>query len=532
MTMNNSLTFNDVFDINKSTGALILGSNRLDDYATKFLNQHCKEALLKPMPLPVDDIIKAANLTIETASLSRDLDIFGCCLLLDGYVDVYDSETGVYTPTFYKAGTLVFDPASEWAYGEGCKRNTLIHELLHWEKDRRYFEILEIKNRKAKEQLYPIMCRQSRTNFTPANKNTKQNEVQWLEWQAHKLAPRILMPKEMFKIKTQELLARGIQSCDELVNKLSEFFIVSRASVKIRLIEVDAISLISGFADYEDVFADVNRTKEYIPLSLEDSIRLIKENIIFEEWIDSRGFIFVDGYFVLPDKKYVAVKDGEIHLTKFAKANLPLCAINIQEQHCISYKYQCSDLNNFAVLYKTEPGEIDQRIVVFSPRMQSKLQEGIDKKEAASAYLAAKDNLIPYDEETEKELLRMIGDEDKTLCNCLWFLIEKRGWSQPLDFYDYTHVHENYYGRIRDNTANKMQSDTLMAICVGLSLRFRLTEKIYGKSEAKLHYYEDPDKTRIRIMETYPGISIIDFNRLLEASNLKPLGTKERNNKN
>ena len=223
------------------------------------------------MPLPVDDIIKAANLTIETASLSRDLDVFGCCLLLDGYVDVYDYETGAYTPTFYKARTLVFDPASEWAYGEGCKRNTLIHELLHWEKDRRYFEILEIKNRKAKEQLYPIMCRQSRTNFTPANKNTKQNEVQWLEWQAHKLAPRILMPKEMFKIKTQELLDRGIQSCDELVNKLSEFFIVSRASVKIRLIEVDAISLISGFADYEDVFADVSRIKEYIPLSLPQS---------------------------------------------------------------------------------------------------------------------------------------------------------------------------------------------------------------------------------------------------------------------
>ena len=66
-----------------------------------------------------------------------------------------------------------------------------------------------------------------------------------------------------------------------------------------------------------------------------------------------------------------------------------------------------------------------------------------------------------------------------------------------------------------------MESDTLMAICVGLGLRLRLTEKLFDKAErCKLHYYEEPDKTRIQIMETYPGISIYDFNRLLEVSGM------------
>ena len=167
----------DVFDINKKTGALILGANRLDDYATKFLVKYCKDALVNPMPLPVEDMIKNAELKIETASLSKDLDVFGCCLLLDGYVEIYNSETDEYISEFYPAGTLLFDPNSEWAYGEGCKRNTLIHEMLHWEKDRTYFLILERKNKKAKEQLYPIMCRQTRTNFEPANgKKTKQHK--------------------------------------------------------------------------------------------------------------------------------------------------------------------------------------------------------------------------------------------------------------------------------------------------------------------------------------------------------------------
>ena len=222
----------DVYDVNKKTGALILGANRLDDYATKFLTQYCKEALLRPMPLPVDRIIADAGLTVQTASLSRDLDVFGCCLLLDGYVQVYNQDTDTYTPVAFPAGTLVFDPMSEWIYGEGCKRNTLIHEMLHWEKDRMYFRILDTKNKKAKEQLYPIMCRQSRTNYEPpSGKRTKRNEVQWLEWQAHRLAPRILMPKQTFIKKATELIEE-VSSCDELIHQLAEFFIVSRAQLR------------------------------------------------------------------------------------------------------------------------------------------------------------------------------------------------------------------------------------------------------------------------------------------------------------
>ena len=522
-------TFSQVFDTNKKTGALILGAERLDDYATKFLAQHCKEAIATPMPLPVEDIIAKAKLTIETASLSKDLDIFGCGMLLDGSGDIFDAESNSYRSVFYKAGTLLFDPASEWAYGEGCKRNTLVHELLHWEKDRTYFNILELKNAKAKEQLYPIMCRQSRSNYMPPNgRNTKQTEVQWLEWQAHKLTPRILMPKIAFKKKAIEFIEAGLNSCDEIVHQLAEFFIVSRISVKIRLLEVGLEDIISKFNDFSDVFADLNRTENFIPLTLEDSLKLLSENDIFEEWVQSRGFVFVDGYFVLPDKKYISISNNQIKLTKYAKNNLPQCAINIQALHFVSYKYCAEDYSGYACLYKIDPSEVDNRILAFNPRVQAELNKGIDDKEMAATFQAAKDNLIPYDEDTEKELLRMIGDEDKTLCDCLWFLIQKRGWIDGLDFNMNTKVHENYYARIRDNKANNMQSDTLWAICVGLGLRLRLTEKIYGKSERKLHYYDEPDKTRIRIMESYPCINIDAYNGLLKASNLAPLGTVER----
>lgn len=151
--MTNKPTSSDIFDINKKTGALILGKNRLDDYATKYLTRHCKKALETPMPLPVDEILQKANLTVKEASLSRNLDIFGCCLLLDGEVEIYDHEQGTSKTVSFPARTVLIDPDSEAMYGEDAKRNTLIHEALHWEKDKTYFEILAVKNAAASEKL-------------------------------------------------------------------------------------------------------------------------------------------------------------------------------------------------------------------------------------------------------------------------------------------------------------------------------------------------------------------------------------------
>ena len=48
--MRNNLTTSNIFDVNKKTGGLILGKNRLDDYASKYLSRVRREALTTPMP--------------------------------------------------------------------------------------------------------------------------------------------------------------------------------------------------------------------------------------------------------------------------------------------------------------------------------------------------------------------------------------------------------------------------------------------------------------------------------------------------
>lgn len=420
--MMNRPTFSDVYDINPKTGALILGKNRLDDYATKFLNKYCKKALDTPMPLPVNEILKTMKLTVMEASLSRNMDIFGCCLLLDSEVEVFDREEGTSSLVFYPAGTVLLDPASEEMYGEGAKRNTLIHEALHWEKDKTYFEILKVKNALVAEKLYPIMCRHTETFYEPPEgKKTKENEVRWLEWQAHRLAPRILMPVKMFRKKALDLLEvyREPQndiypSCDRLIEDLSDFFIVSRSSVKYRLTEVGLIDEICKLEDYDAVFADIHESKEFVALTPVEAYQLLESSSLLQDWVQGGRFVFADGYFVLADAKYIVAKTDGLHLTAKAKKSLQQCVINIREKNYIVYQNFNKDLTGCAFLCRTVG--IDQRILTFHPDYQTNF-----KYEEDDAYVAALDAILEYDEDEEIELLKMLADPRTTLCQCLWF---------------------------------------------------------------------------------------------------------------
>jgi hypothetical protein len=522
-------TWSDVYDTNPKTGALRLGKNRLDDYATKYLSKRCKEALITPMPLPVNKILEDEGLTVEEVSLSRNLDVFGCCLLLDGDVSIYDAETDSYQCVHYPAGTILIDPDSEEMYGKGARRNTLIHEALHWEKDKKYFEILSLRYAEESKELYPIMCRHTGVFYEPSEKKkTKENEVKWLEWQAHRLAPRILMPASPFKEKALAFIESYKKehpaespSCDTLVEDLSKFFIVSRTSVKYRLLEVELGDVISEFPDYEDVYAFINKREEFVPITPAEAFGLLEQNESFKKWIQKDCFIFAEGYFVLASPKYVKKEKGEWHLTKAAKKNLSSCVINIHEHRYVDYKNACQDFDGFAILSRAIV-DIDRRLVTFHPKYQSDLN-----LEPQEIYDAVKDHLEKDDRDEEDELRKMIVNSTITLCQCLCYLMEKRGWKYPRTFSEETHLHPDYYRRIKKNSYNKMGTAVLLAICVGLQLRLRLIEELFDKkSENKLRDNREPDRTYLRILEEWPRIPIQDFNSILQSKNLQPLGSK------
>lgn len=516
------LTPSDIFDINRKTGALVLGKNRLDDYAEKYLMHHCPEALLQPMPIPVDRILKEEGLTVEKVQLSENLDIFGCCMLLDGEVKVYDKDTQTMVLKAYPAGTILVDPLTASFRGEGAKRNTLIHEVLHWEKDKKYFEILAIKNKRSKEKLFPMMCRRSETFYEPsAGSNTKVNEVRWLEWQAHRLAPRVLMPKVTFTQKALELLdAEKAKSrwgsCDTLIEELSKFFIVSRISAKYRLLEVGLKEVLSELPDFDAVFSDINQSKDFVRLTEVEAGALVLANEDLQKWLNSGRFIFADGYFVIAIPKYVAIKDGVPHLTANAKKHLEKCVINIRAQKYIDYPHLRDDLGQ-TFLYSGEG--IDARILAFHPEAQTALSR-IDSDEAVQSAIDA----IFEETSEERTLVQMASDPYTTLCECLWFAIHSRHWT-PEQFNEETLLHKDYLGRIRRGTYSNMGTDVLMAICVALQLKLSIVEMLFKKSVNNVSPYQEPYKTYYTILSNFPKITIDNFNLILQKRKMKELGS-------
>lgn len=531
--MSHKISFADVYDVNRKTGALILGKNRLDDYALKFLNKHCPEALKTPMPLPVDDIVEKLGLKVKQIPLSKNLDIFGCCVLVDGFVEVYDRVNDKIKEEPFPAGTVLIDPDSEWAYGEGAKRNTLIHEALHWEKDKVFFNLLTGSKNHEDEKIFPIMCRQSKVFYEPPEgKKTRENQLRWLEWQANRLAPRVLMPRNPFKKKALEFIHEIASTnntgtpCDTLVEKLSEFFIVSRTSVKYRLVEVGLEAEISKYDDYDDVYESINNSQDYVQLTLEEAWDFLKGNTGINEWISEHRMVFVDGYFVLPSTKYIRFKEGIPHLTVTAKKSLPKCVLNVREHRYIEYKNAEKDLEGCAVLYRVEA--VSKSLLVCHPRFQKDFEDKVNL-DPNEVYDAAFGELkASEDEEAEKQLERMLGDPDVSLCQCINFLMQKRKWKSSGTFSDKTHLHENYFGEIKKDKKNNMTAKILMPLCVGLQLSFYTADRLFMKAGIQLRRFQKPDKVFIRIMERFPGLSINDFNALLEREGVSTLGTEER----
>lgn len=521
MEMKSKVSNSDIFDINKKTGAFILGKNRLDDYAMTFLNKYCSEALQKPMSLPVDDIIKKMELTVVEEQLSSNLDVFGCCLLLDSDIQVYDAKMNEYKDKFFKAGTIVIDPISAVMYGEGSKRNTLVHEMIHWDKDKAYFQILNVRNKRTAVKLYPIMCRQSEKYYQPSEgSKTKENQIRWLEWQAHRLAPRILMPYKTFKDKALELLGRGSMSCNDLVLEISEFFEVSRESSKYRLFEVGLEQNLKTFDDFERVFEDQLSKNEFVKLTPVEAYDLMEKSPDLSAWIGNGKFVFVDGYFVIANKKYVELRNGIPSLTPYAKRNKKKCVINIRVKNV---RNNVLKKGPKSALMKYDG--IDERFYLFKPEDQTSLVKEPSVDELYEIFVDKLDDK----KAREYELEKMLANPDKTLCECLWYSFKEKGWRLPEQFNEETELHKNYHTKIKNNSYNNMGKSLIWAICVGLKYPVRIIQKVFMKTGYNLQETVDPDRTYINIIELMPGINLRDFNSILRKKNMKELGSEIRN---
>lgn len=218
--------------------------DQFDDVATEFLKKYFPEALLYPMPIPIESIAcDKMKLTVEHVSITEDLSIYGQIFFSDGVAYIYLKDTDEFIRKEVKKRTIFIDEDVFFLRNIGCERNTLAHECVHWYKHKFYHEL---QNLSGNEMAVACKCP---TEEKSEAFNKEWTEEDWMEWQANGIAPKILMPRAMFINQVNgNTYLKKITKKDEVFNELyfelavaelADFFKVSKQSASIRLKELE-----------------------------------------------------------------------------------------------------------------------------------------------------------------------------------------------------------------------------------------------------------------------------------------------------
>ncbi|MFQ3550200.1 MAG: ImmA/IrrE family metallo-endopeptidase [Armatimonadota bacterium] len=218
----------------------------------------------------------------------------------------------------------------------GSVNNTIIHECVHWELHRKYFELVNLYNEYKKY----ILC--NITETTKPKQGWSPYEI--MEWQANALAPRILMPAKQTKEKIEELIeknkkvlntTRKTDILESVIYELADFFGVSKLAAKIRMIDL-------GYHEVEGIylFVDNHYVTSYISeqnalknnqtytIEVQDALFLLYADEKFKETVKKGNFIFIDNHFCINDSKYIKSDElGNISLTDYAREHIEECCL-------------------------------------------------------------------------------------------------------------------------------------------------------------------------------------------------------------
>jgi len=311
---------------------IIYGKN-YDAEATKFLKKYCPEALVTPMPVPIEKIAEQMDISPINFDkhLSPDFSVFGRICFTDEEICVYDID-GVLETIQTKRGQIFIDNDTYLLCNVGCLRNTIAHELFHWVRHRLYATIKRLLD---EPDFKSTRCR-VRSQGAAKRKNEELTDEEWIELHANAISPRILMPIETARPKAIEILKKykyNPKNPDEYalraaIIELADFFQVSKQLATVRLAQLGIEQAQEIFdADYE---SSINCATQ-VPSA--DVLREYKENGSFRAAINSGLFRYAEGRFVINNAKYIHKADGGIYiLTDYAREHLDECALRFETE--------------------------------------------------------------------------------------------------------------------------------------------------------------------------------------------------------
>ncbi|HEO6786627.1 TPA: ImmA/IrrE family metallo-endopeptidase [Streptococcus agalactiae] len=304
-----------------------------DDIAEKFLRKYYPQALTQPTPVPVETIVYEMGLSIHQEKLTIDNSVFGKMVFKDTDVEVIEDEQLI--SKHFNKGSILVDKDVVFKRNVGSYNNTVIHECVHWELHKVFHEVKMVLDKDHSQV----------SSWTEENlaDSSMWTSLDWMEWQANGIAPRILMPKVQTRIKIRELfqtltlvnpdISRS-ELVQEVVDNLATFFEVSRQAAKIRMIDL-GFKEANGVYNYLDDRYMRNFAFELEAFDNGSSYTITSNDLCFEycfnesfrQIIDRNKFMYVDNHLCLKDKKFIYMtKDGPI-MTDYAYEHMDECCL-------------------------------------------------------------------------------------------------------------------------------------------------------------------------------------------------------------
>lgn len=494
----------------------ILSKADFDIEAEKFLSKYCPQALEEPMPVPVRDIAKRMNLKIkEGMQFNAKPPIFGAIAFFDCKANLRD-RYGVMKQYNIPKGSIIIDNRlSFWSIG--CVNYTIAHELYHWHRHRIYAQIQRLLN--GKDSLKSL----NRCNTTPARHTMflgSYSDVDWMEWQANSIAPKILMPKQMFERKLTELLnsaeyttctmERKSDILNSIITELSELFQVSRQATIIRMHEL-------GIEDVEQVYNSRYKSEPCYEIDFTSYIVEYRCNEKFKKLIDSGDFLYIDNHCVINNDKYLLEESlGRVTLSEYALTNKSECCLQFYERIILNRKRL--DVIS-AIFYRGQQQAYTKAIELIDYIGNDGLIDSAAKKakarlETAKAYDCRLNDAI-------------VSDFGKSINNLIDIFAEEMNFDQHkivAEIEEMTLLNKKTISDMRLNKT-KPTKRTILSFCIGMSMGYNETVKLLKNAGHSLGFSDDDYFYSIILMQ-YRGKDIDTINEILETCGVKKLGSK------
>lgn len=496
----------------------IIYKEQLDNVAETFLKKYYPEALIEPIPVPAREVAKRMGLEVQEVHITKNCSVFGQVCFSDCEIQYYDEDASEYKPLAAKRGTILVDPNVFFMRNVGSFNNTIIHECVHWDLHKKFFELEKLFNKEAQS----IRC-QVQEGIRPEKNRTP---LDWMEWQANALAPRILMPLKQARQKIEELIEKNkrvLQTdnmadiMESVVFELSDFFEVSKQAAKIRMIDLGYTEAIGVFTYVDDHYISnytfersALKNNQTFTIGMQDALVEYALNPDFRQLIDSGKYVYVDAHFCVNDTKYIRQNEsGYAELTDYARQHIDEC--------CLIFDIKARRNDRYGAKYYTE-------CVLFRNILSDTIIE-------------AKYSSSPQNQRTEARAveLKKISNEAKRTANIM------RGL--PATFSDTLIAHMDRLeitvekleekSLVNARTIQRMRNDeryqpklgTIVAVCIGLQLSPVLSADMIRKSGNIFRATEEHIIYQMLLNSHYQN-SIYECNEILQANNCRPL-TKE-----